>query len=351
MINDFVYLTNVRYQNKQNKTKVLFFDSLVKGKSTEEFTKDINKIWNNIDHRFMDQQIKKLQKVVNKDNINEAINIGRMDKRNPIFKETEYWVIDSEYFKLTPESYFKEFEQKYKRGVINNYQQTLNNIDKGYWDKETILDRKLDSYDRQVNQVITYFKKDGSVARKVNLSTYLSMIHNVNLTRGAWNQTMSDANYLGKNEFIIPWHPFSCPICLEEQNHKLSREDVEGMLDDTYNPGVEDLLNGSVSSVSGNILHPNCKCTLDIYWSATQIQREVYSIEEQEDFYKVRQKVNALTLEKSRLRASMKSAELIGNTGEYDKLHQKVLAINRNIREQKKLVPEELRKQLVAINR
>ena len=339
MINDFVYLTNVRYQNKQNKTKVLFFDSLVKGKSTEEFTKDINKIWNNIDHRFMDQQIKKLQKVVNKDNINEAINIGRMDKRNPIFKETEYWVINSEYFKLTPESYFKEFEMKYKRGVINNYQQTLNNIDKGYWDKETILDRKLDSYDRQVNQVITYFKKDGSIARRVNLSTYLSMIHNVNLTRGAWNQTMSDANYLGKEMFIIPWHPFSCSMCLMYQNRPLTKTQVELVI------GIEP------EEQTGDILHPNCKCTLDIYWSPTQIQREVYSIEEQNDFYKVRQKVNALTLEKSRLRASMKSADIIGNTGEYDKLHQKVLAINRNIREQKKLVPEELRKQLVAINR
>ena len=47
----------------------------------------------------------------------------------------------------------------------------------------------------------------------------------------------------------------------------------------------------------------------------------------------------------------MKSATLIGNQSEADKIHNKILVINRNIREQKKLVPEELRKQLVAINR
>lgn len=339
-IDNVVYLTNVFYQKKMNKTKVMFFEYLSEGKSVEEFKKAVSNKWSTIDHKFMDKQLTKLQQMVNANNVAEAINIGRLDKRNPKYKETEYWVVDHEYFKLTPESYFKEFEGKYQRGVVNAYEQTYNNINKGKMDKDLILENRLKTYDRQVNQVVTYFDKHGLPIRRVNLSTYLAMVHNVNLTRGAWNQTMSDANKLDRNMFIIPWHPFSCSFCLLYQNRPLTKTEVELVI------GIEP------QEQQGDILHPNCKCTLDIFWSPTQIQRQVYTYEEQEDFYKVRQKVNALTLEKSRLRTDMKSAELIGDMKTYDKLRQKVSVINSNIREQKNLLPtESLRKQVVAINR
>ena len=113
-----VYLTNVYYTKLQNKTKELYFSYLDKNKSYDDFEKELSKIWDNIDHGFMDKQIDKLEKMVNSNNVEEAINLGRLDGS---YKNTEYWVIDEEYFKLTPESQFKKLEQRFKQNVLNQY--------------------------------------------------------------------------------------------------------------------------------------------------------------------------------------------------------------------------------------
>ena len=331
-ISKSVYLTNAYYTNKQNKTKILYFKYLDEGRSYEEFEKELSKIWDNIDHRFMNTQINKLQKIVNQNNIEEAINLGRLDE---IYKETEYWVIDEEYFKLTPERYFNEFEQRFKQNVLNNYKRAETSLK--YGNKEVYLEKKIDSYNKSVNQVVTYFSKKGSIVRKVQLSTYLSMVHNTNLTRSGWNQTMSDSEKLGQNEFIIPYHPFSCPYCLEYQNRVLTKEEVEKVL------GIEAM------ERQGEILHPNCKCTLSIYWSSLQLNRENYLANE--DYYNIRQQVNSLTLEKSNLRTDMKIAEFLGEQGKVDSIKSKISVINRNIRELKSQLPTDLQKQVGAIKR
>lgn len=329
-----VYLINVYYTNKQNKTKLLYFKCLEEGKSYEYFENELSKIWDNIDHRFMKTQINKLQKVVNKQNIEEAINLGRLEDK---YKETEYWVIDEEYFRLTPESDFKEFEQRFKRNVLTNYKHAKTSLK--YTDKETYLNKKIDTYNRSVNQIVSYFNKKGSIVRKVQLSTYLAMIHNVNLTRSGWNQTMSDSHRLGQDMYIIPYHPFSCPYCQLYQNRPLTRVEVETII------GVE------AEEQVGDILHPNCKCTLSIYWSSLQIDRPGYSPGQIEDFYDIRQKVNSLTLEKSNLRTDIKIANFLGEQGKVDLLKSKVSVINRNIRELKKQLPNELQKQVTQIKR
>lgn len=334
-IAESVYLTNVYYANKQNKTKILYFRCLEEGRSYEEFESELSKIWDNIDHRFMKTQINKLRKIVNTQNVEEAINLGRLDDK---YKETEYWVIDEEFFKLTPESNFREFEQRFKRNVLTNYKHAQTSLK--YADKDTYLEKKIDTYNRSVNQVVSYFNKQGAITRKVQLSTYLAMVHNVNLTRSGWNQTMSDSEKLGQDMFIIPYHPFSCPYCQLYQNRPLSRAEVENII------GVEAM------EMQGDILHPNCKCTLSIYWSSIQLQSQAFTPGEKQDMYDIRQKVNSLTLEKSNLRTDMKIAREIGNEGKADTIRQKISVINRNIRELKKLLPtEELRKQVTAINR
>lgn len=329
-----VYLTNVKYSNKQNKTKILFFRCLEEGRSYEYFEEELSKIWDNVDHRFMDRQINKLQRIVNKENILEAINLGRLEEK---YKETDYWVIDDEFFKLTPESDFKEFEQRFKRNVLTNYKHAQ--VSLKHTDKDVYLDKRIDTYNRNVNQVVSYFNKKGSIVRKVQLSSYLAMVHNVNLTRSGWNQTMSDSEKLGQNMFIIPYHPFSCPYCQLYQNRPLNRTEVETII------GVEAI------EQEGDILHPNCKCTLSIYWSSMQLDRERYTPFEKDNFYNIRQKVNSLTLEKSNLRTDMKIANSLGNEGKVDLLKSKISVINRNIRELKKQLPEELQKQVVAIKR
>ena len=147
-ISEYVYLTNVYYTNKQNKTKELYFRCLDENQSYEYFENELSKIWDNIDHRFMNKQIDELRKMVNEQNVNEAINLGRLDSK---YKETEYWVIDDEYFRLTPESDFKEFEQRFKRNVLTNYKHAKTSLK--YTDKETYLNKKIDTYNRSVNQI------------------------------------------------------------------------------------------------------------------------------------------------------------------------------------------------------
>jgi hypothetical protein len=342
----YVFLTNVRYTNKQNKTKEIFFKYLEENKTPQEFEKEISKIWDNINHSFMDQQIKKLQKMVNKEDVTQAINLGRM-YRTPSYKDTDYWLIDNEYFKLTPESEFIRFEEKYKRNVVRNYERSQ--ITMQNYDKDLYLKSKIDTYNKSVNQVVTYFSKEGTPLRKVQLSTYLSMLHNTDLTRGAWNQTMSDAEILGATRFIIPFHPFCCPECFYYMNRPLSLFEVQEFALGGLEIDYGELLEGGIH---GNILHPNCKCTLSIYWSDTQIQSITNTSLEIEEQYKIRQKVNGLTLEKSNLRTDIRIAKELGEYDKVDKYKARISTINRNIRELRNTLPTEaLQKQVTAIKR
>jgi hypothetical protein len=330
-----VFLTNVFYINKQNKTKELFFRCLREKRSNSYFQNELHKIWGNVNHKFMDNQIEKLMMMVHSNNVDEAINIGRLEG---IYKETEDWVMEDEYFKLTPEEYFQKFERKFEQNVNRVYKRSKDSIRD--LDSETYLQKTLDRYDKNINQVVTYFNKSGQALRQVQLATYLSMVHNTNLTRAGWNQTMSDSERVGNNYFIIPYHPFSCLHCFEYQNRPLSRYEVENII------GVE------AKEQVGDILHPNCKCTLSIYWDSSQVRNRVYNTDEVETMHDLRQKVNSLTLEKSKLRTDMKIAKEVGNEALADKNRQRINAINKAIRGIKTELPtNSLKKQITAIKR
>lgn len=330
-----VFSVNAYYTNKQNKTKILFFKCLKEKRTNEYFQTELHKIWGNIDHKFMDKQLQKLMQVVHSNNVDEAINIGRLDG---IYKETEDWVMSEEFFKLTPEEYFQKFERKFEENVQRVYSRSKISVED--FDSETYLEKTLDKYDKMVNQTVTYFSKSGNPVRQVQLATYLSMVHNVNLTRAGWNQTMSDSERVGNNYFIIPYHPFSCLHCYEYQNRPLSRIEVENII------GV------NAREQSGDILHPNCKCTLSIFWDSSQISEKIYNIDEIETMYKLRQKVNGLTLEKSRLLTDIKISKEMGNQAVIDKSRKRINAINKTIRGIKNELPEtSLKRQIIAIKR
>lgn len=319
-----------------NKTKALYFKCLDEGRSTEYFKSEVSKIWDNVDHRFMDKQIAKLQDIVHDNNVEQAINLGRF--KNKQYVETLGWTFDDEYFKLTPESDFIAFEQRFKKNVESNYQVARKSIENT--EKQEYLVKKMDSYNRQINQVVAYYHKTGKLAHYVKLSSYLAMVHNTDLTRSGWNTTLNDAKTLGRDKFIIPYHPFSCLKCYEKQNKPLSAEEVKDII------GVEAM------EQSGNLLHPNCKCTLSIYWSPTQISNEWKSDKEVDMEYKVRQKVNSLTLERTNLKADMKIYELIGDESKVDYIRQKISKINKVLREEVgKLPTSSLKIQVKAINR
>lgn len=334
-----VFSVNAFYTKKQNETKELFFKCLKDKKSLEYFDKELSKIWDNVDHKFMDKQILKLQKLVHSNNVEEFLNLNRFseNKEDAIYKEITDWVVGDEFFKLTPEEVFNQFEEKFKKNVEKNYKLSQ----KAYANQgETYLEKKIDTYNRQVNQTITYFTKSGEALRQVQLSSYLSMIHNTNLTRSGWNQTMGDSEKLGKTSFIIPFHPFSCPHCLSYQNRPLTKFQVENII------GID------AREQTGDILHPNCKCTLSIYWDSSQIGISKYTYQESEELYKLRQKVNNLTLEKSNLRTDMKVAEELGDQSKVDECKKKINAINQTIRNIKANLPnEELQKQITTIKR
>lgn len=336
LIDKNVYLVNVRYTKMMNKTKELYFKCLEEGKSKEFFEKEVSKIWDNVDHRFMDKQIAELRELVHNDNVEQAINIGRF--KNKEYLETLGWTFDDEYFKLTPESDFKMFEKRFKKNVVTNYEVAHNSIEN--MDKEEYLTKKLSKYDKQVNQVIAYYHKGGGLAHYVKLSTYLAMVHNVDLTRSGWNQTLADADKLDMNTYIIPYHPFSCLYCYEHQNKPLSAFQVEQIIGTKAQEQV------------GNVLHPNCKCTLSIYWSPTQISRETMIRQEVDEQYKIRQKVNSLTLSRTNLKTDLKIAKSIGNEGQVDKIKARISKLNKAIRDEVgKLPTESLKKQVKAINR
>ena len=336
LIDKNVYLVNVRYTKMMNKTKELYFQCLEEGKSKEFFEKEVSKIWDNVDHRFMDKQIAELRELVHNNNVDQAINIGRF--KNKEYLETLGWTFDDEFFKLTPESDFKMFEKRFKKNVVTNYEVAHNSIKN--MDKEEYLTKKLSKYDKQVNQVVAYYHKNGGLAHYVKLSTYLAMVHNVDLTRSGWNQTLADADKLDMNTYIIPYHPFSCLYCYEYQNKPLSAFQVEQIIGTKAQEQV------------GNVLHPNCKCTLSIYWSPTQISRESMLRQEVDEQYKIRQKVNSLTLSRTNLKTDLKIAKSIGNEGQVDKIKARISKLNKAIRDEVgKLPTESLKKQVKAINR
>ena len=250
-IGKLVFDVVTNYVEKQNQTKLAYFTYLYKNKSVDDFKKVANKLWDDIDHKFMDKQIDKLKKITHEENMKLATkykvkgkDIGTVEKNGNL------------YLKIVPEKEFNKVEQKFKNNVIKDYGKTLKSSEQ--LDLDTYLEKKLNSYDRDINQAIAYFKKDGGIARYVDVSTYLSMLHNTNLTRSAWNQTLMDADKLGMEYFIIPPHPFSCEECASMQGIPLSKEEV-------YNEfGVEE-------ETDGDLLHTNCKCTLSILWSTEQL--------------------------------------------------------------------------------
>ena len=336
LIDKNVYLVNVRYTKMQNKTKELYFQCLEEGKSAEFFEKEVSKIWDNVDHRFMDKQIAELKDLVHSNNVEEAINLGRF--KNKEYLETLGWTFDDEYFKLTPESDFKMFEKRFKKNVVTNYKVAHQSIEN--MNKDEYLTKKLTRYDSQVNQVVAYYHKNGLLAHYVKLSTYLAMVHNVDLTRSGWNQTLADSEKLDKREFIIPYHPFSCPYCYQYQNQVLTAYQVQR------------IIGGKAEEQVGDVLHPNCKCTLSIYWSPTQVSREIHLLSDVEEEYGIRQKVNSMTLKRTNLKTDLKIAKSIGNEKQVDNIKAKISKLNKAIKEEVgKLPTESLKKQVKAINR
>lgn len=324
-INEKVFKVNKKYADLQNKTEELFFECLDEARDIEYFYKKLEEIWGNIDHSYLNEEIQEYANII------EANNLYYLEEEQPVNQAK----IPSKLLFAISIGVFLANEDKFVNIIKNRYK-TYYNSPMYKKSKEEYLKKKVKTYD---NQVIPYFNKNGEIIRYVQLSTYLAMKYNTELTRASWNKTIEMAEELGYNKFWIPPHTFSCDKCSEYQGKILSQEQVLEFMD-------------HLEEKEGDILHPNCKCELLIYNPLTKLEKKQYTSEEIEEQYHIRQKVNALTLKKERILTDMKVQKRLGNQDEVDKLNSQRNKINSLIRELVDSLPtEELKRKVVAINR
>lgn len=276
-----VLLTVQKYDKKLNKTELTYFRNLLEEKSPQEMLEYLNKEYT-IDHTYMIKAIDEIKQLIKKkDKIKtfEAIRdiIPNLLEINPIED-------------------FKRSELDYAQRVLNKYTQDLADI-KTQKDKTAYLTTKIKTYTRNVEQYIPYFH-NGFVWSMQNLATYNSMLYNVNLTRTAWNQSYKDSILLENDKFIINTHPFACPHCLQHQGKIYTRQELE------------DIIGIAVEDGAKEILHPNCKCTLSIYWDKSQLERQNKTTEED---YRLDQKAKSLQRQINKRRTEKQAFEDIGN--------------------------------------
>ena len=324
-INESVFNVNLKYSRLQNETKELFFKCLNEGREYEYFKAKLEKLWGNIDKRYYESDLIEYATIIHEYNLD-------MIKPEEEIEESGISALP-----LVPISVAIMQEKKFIKVKEREYKTSIDSVGMEL-DKQEYLKLKVQRY---TNQIVPYYSRStGKKIRDVQLSTYEAMIHNTNLTRAGWNQTLNDADIYGRQLFWIPPHSFSCPYCAAYQGKILTKEDVMNYI------GHE------VDEQEGDILHPNCKCTLTIYDYGTKLIKPKYSNAELEEQYDIRQKVNTLTLKKEQVRTDMRIQKMLGNQDEVDKLNQQRNKINSQIRELKEALPTaELQEQVVAINR
>ena len=323
IIADSVFLVNLKYVKLQNETKKLFFKCLEEGRSIDYFKHKVKKLWSNVNHSYLDQEIDKYTDLIRMKNIHD--------------KEVLRITQEGDIFELVPTSTITGVEDKFVNQKIKEYARAT----KSYAyevNKDSYLKQKVESY---TNQIVPYFStKTNEKIRDVELSTYASMIHNTNLTRAGWNETFKNAEEVGQELFWIPYHPFSCEHCIQYQNRPLTKQEVRRIAARGENS-------------KGDLLHPNCKCVLTFYIPGiTKFNKPRYSKDELQEQYDIRQKINSLTLKKEKLLGDIQIQSSLGNQDEVDKLNSIRNQINKEIRELKAALPTtQMQKEVVVINR
>lgn len=276
-----VLLTVQKYDKKLNKTELTYFRNLLEEKSPQEMLEYLNKEYT-IDHTYMIKAIDEIKQIVRKADKLKKLQEIRQTIPNLL--------------EINPIEDFKRSELDYAQRVLNKYTQDLADI-KTQKDKTKYLTTKIKTYNRNVEQYIPYFH-NGFVWSMQNLATYNSMLYNVNLTRTAWNQSYKDSILLENDKFIINTHPFACPHCLQHQGKIYTRQELE------------DITGIAVEDGAKEILHPNCKCTLSIYWDKSQLERQNKTTEED---YRLDQKAKSLQRQINKRRTEKQAFEDIGN--------------------------------------
>lgn len=334
-IRDEVQYCKQYYVRKMAQTKLKFFEFLKEQKTLTDYEKELNKIWGNINHDFMNKKLEELQKLVSDKNFKDyekyigkefskAVEMTFKGRQNQVFTVEEL-------YKLNPEDEFIKLELKYLNDRKRIYQSSLNSIrgESEEYQFEYLSDL-VGSYNK-FDATVPYYNSDGTLKCYNTIATYNSMLYNVNLTKSAWNRTYLDSVRLNNDHFIIYPHPYSCPSCMYHQGKVYSYKEVE-------------------NAIADGVGHPNCKCVWYLYWGTEQLDNEYYTGPLWEEAYKTRQQLQSLNLKRYRLKKDRKIFQDLGNEEKADKTLQKIQKINKKIKELKKLLPTDPEKVMQSLS-
>lgn len=320
-IDEEVWECTLKYIRMMRVTKEKYFESLLEGKSVEEYAKELHDLWT-IDHRFMDDAIKELNEMVAEMDIKDYEEYSTTQKSVKVDDGKLYYEnVDKLYYPLNPEEEFKKIENQYVDRHIKSYKRQSTLLGKEV-DKTGFLSNLVPKYDK-LDKTIPYYNHDGSLKCYNTIATYNSMLYNVNLTRSAWNRTNYDGEILGNNLQYLVAHPYACPHCAFYQG-KVYTTDPN---DKRYTPKEE--------AIEGGVGHPNCKHTWTLFWSEEQIQRDKYNSSEWAEKYKTTQKIKSLDLEKSRLLSDRRIYKSLGEQNKVDECTTQIKEIRSKISELK----------------
>lgn len=301
-IAESVEILKNNYLRKMLKTKQLFFKCLQENKTSQEFLSEFSKIWNDLDYRFMRDQKKELEKLIDELNNVSPINVTK------------------EFIKTLTTSSFDDVLKKYEKTLERYYESKLSTMENGINDKDLYLSNFVDKYDNQ-QACIPYRTKEGLIHSYHDIADYSSMLFNTNLTRTAINRTLYDAEYLNKDLVYIPAHNLSCPRCMEWQGRVYSisgKNKRYPKLDEAYSNGMG---------------HPNCKHITVIYWDKSQLQSDRFDSEEWEDKYRIDQKKKAIKREIKKQNSDLKIYKSLNNQAKIDTTKNKIKKLRSRLSE------------------
>lgn len=319
----------LKYTRMMRITKEKFFTSLLEGKSTGKYSKELKELWN-IDHNFMNKALKELDEMVKDKDIKLARKYGDDEVVQRSIKLENSWQeynnIDYGVYKLNPERDFTIMEQRYVNKHIKYYESTQKGLGLAQ-DKEAYLSKIVKKYDK-IDKSIPYFSHTtGKIVSYQTIATYNSMLYNWNLTHSAWNRTEYDAKKLGNNLQYLVAHPYACPHCMEYQGFVYADDtptEQEYKVLMKYGKRGEYM---KEDAIKGGVGHPNCKHSWTIFWDIDQVQDDKFNSSEWEEEYKKEQKKQSLDLEKSRLLSDRRIYKELGDQSKVDELTTKIKAI------------------------
>lgn len=299
---------NKKYE-ELDKSKKIFFLFLIGGVSVEVFKKKIEKTI-----KEPNRDYKEVEKMINEINPKTS---------NNLFKKPNKKDIEKLMFEISSINE-KKARDKYIRILTDYYSRTQKTINKEYIKETEYLLDKVSKYDK-IEKVIPYYNKKGQIVAYHDIASYNSMVYNTNLTNAVWNETLRNAIETENDLVYVPGHWGSCPHCFPYEDRIYSLTGTNPIY-----PNIQVALDGGLK-------HPNCKHPIENYNSRVQTTPSQSSPPE---VYNALQKINALELNKRRLKIDKEIYKELEGYEEIDKTNQKIRKINQKIKEQKSILEQ-----------